>query len=105
MEQNLRDALDVLAPEVERTTGIDLVVVDHGYVDPLGRDWVMLMNEEGSGLGIWVNEGDSSAQQLAHLADQLQEWVVEGALAPRPASNVAGVSISPELASVGASRR
>jgi hypothetical protein len=77
VEPFLRDALDVVIPEVERTTGLVLIVVDHGYVDPLGRDWTMLLNEEGHGLGLSVNEGDSPVQRLAHLADQVQEWAVE----------------------------
>jgi hypothetical protein len=77
VEQILRDALDVLIPEVERTSGLVLNVVDQAQLEPPGPKWVMLRNEVGSGLGISVAEGDSPAQRLAHLADQIQEWVTE----------------------------
>ncbi|SRR6266700_2149030 len=43
----------------------------------LGEPGLMLYGEDGSGLGIRLLADAPRAEQLAHLADQVQEWAVE----------------------------
>src|SRR4051812_11299584 len=37
---------------------------------------VMLFAPDGSGMGVWLDLTLPDAQAMAHLADQVQEWVV-----------------------------
>jgi hypothetical protein len=69
MEEALRAALDVLLPELQRTAGLRPLIEERG-------DWVMLLNQEGHGQGVQLR-GDGEPDELAQLADQVQEWAVE----------------------------
>ena len=69
MEKALRDALDVLLPEVQRTSGLRPFLEERG-------GWVMLLNQDGQGQGVQLR-GDGEPDELAQLADQVQEWAVE----------------------------
>jgi hypothetical protein len=44
-----------------------------------GAESGMLWAADGSGTSVWVDTGVSEAEQIAMLADQVQEWVVEQA--------------------------
>lgn len=44
----------------------------------------MLWSPDDGGTGIWVHLGDSRALQVAHVADQVQEWAVEELWGSRP---------------------
>jgi|HubBroStandDraft_6_1064221.scaffolds.fasta_scaffold1268464_1 hypothetical protein len=69
MEKPLRDALDVLLPELQRTSGLRPLIEE--------RDgWVMLLNQDGCGQGVRLR-GVNEPDELAQLADQVQEWAVE----------------------------
>jgi hypothetical protein len=69
-----------LAPVLHdlETTGAPVPRVDD-------RDWsgldgdasATLYSADGSGMGIRVSLGDGRAEQVAHVADQVQEWAVE----------------------------
>jgi hypothetical protein len=37
----------------------------------------MLRSSDGSGMGIWVDARLNPPKRLAHLADQVQQWVIE----------------------------
>ena|SRR5690348_5297343 len=77
MTRAIDEALDLIVsdlvaggvpvPRVEPTARQDL--------DP--SESVMLFADDGSGMGVWLDLRLPAAQQLAHLADQVQEWAVE----------------------------
>jgi hypothetical protein len=69
MEEALRNALDVLLPELQRTSGLRPRLEERG-------DWVMLLNQNGNGQGVQLR-GRGEPDELAQLADQIQEWAVE----------------------------
>jgi hypothetical protein len=65
----LRDALDVVLAELQRTSGLRPFLEE--------RDgWVMLRNQDGQGQGVQLR-GEGEPDELARLADQVQEWAVE----------------------------
>jgi hypothetical protein len=65
----LRDALDVVLAELQRTSGLRPFLEE--------RDgWVMLRNQDGQGQGVQLR-GEGEPDELAQLADQVQEWAVE----------------------------
>jgi hypothetical protein len=78
MENELQDALDVILPELRRTSALRPIMKDRAMVNRDGKEvtYVMFLNENGHGQGILVPEGNWS-HQLAQVADQVQEWAVE----------------------------
>jgi hypothetical protein len=70
MEQMLQDVLDVLLPELRRTSGLRPLIEDRG------THGVMFLNDEGHGQGVQIR-AETRPNQLAHVADQIQEWAVE----------------------------
>ena len=78
MDPVLQRALDVLLPELRRTSGPRPIVEDRTMVNRFGQEVVnaMFLNQKRHGQGIQVPEGDWP-HQLANIADQIQESAVE----------------------------
>jgi hypothetical protein len=69
VEARLRAALDVLLPELQLTSGLQPHLEERG-------DSVMFLNQDGHGQGIHLR-GGGETDELAQVADQVQEWAVE----------------------------
>jgi hypothetical protein len=59
-------------------------VVDEEWSDSPGDASARLRSPDGSGYGVRVGRGDPDAEQLASVADQVQEWAVEELWHDRP---------------------
>lgn len=60
------------------TTGAPLPrVEDSDWQTSPGKESAFLRSEDGSGMGIWVDPDLPVNDQLAMLADQVQEWLIE----------------------------
>ena len=71
-------AVEALAPGLEdlvRTCPVPAGIVDESQEQ--GRPTLMLFTPDGSGAGIWVDISLALAEQVAHAADQIQDWAVE----------------------------
>ncbi|MFF9894144.1 MULTISPECIES: hypothetical protein [Streptomyces] len=80
MKRDLAAALAVVRRDVWATCAVRPIVREE--VDFDGDPLVMLYEPDGSGLGVSVPAGVGPAEQVAELAEQVQEWAVE-ALAAR----------------------
>jgi hypothetical protein len=78
VENALQDALDLILPELRRTSGLRPIVKERPMVNHHGKEviCVMFLNKDGHGQGILVPDGDRP-RRLAQVADQVQEWAVE----------------------------
>jgi hypothetical protein len=71
-------AVEALAPgllDLVRTCPVPASITDESEQE--GRPSLMLLTPDGSGAGIWVDLSLPFAEQVAHTADQLQDWAVE----------------------------
>lgn len=61
-----------------QATGAPMPTVEESdWQEYPGAESAYLWDADGSGMGVWVDTAASEAQQVAMLADQVQEWVVE----------------------------
>ena len=72
----LSEALALLMRDLAATRAV-LPEVQHKWSDLHDRDTAMLCSRDRSGQGVWVLGGDEFAEQVASVADQVQEWEVE----------------------------
>jgi hypothetical protein len=74
----LQRALDVLLPELRRTSGPRPIVEERTTVNRFGEAVtnVMFLNQKRHGQGVQIHQGEWP-YQLADVADQIQEWAVE----------------------------
>jgi hypothetical protein len=73
-----QSAVESMAPAFEdlvRTCPVPATIVDEPWSE-LGPS-LMMLAPDGSGMGIWVDVAQPRADQVAQVADQVQEWAVE----------------------------
>jgi hypothetical protein len=80
----LARALAPVLHDLETTGGPVPQVVDEDWQDDPRWPSAMLRGADGSGMGIRVTAGDPRPQQVAEVADQVQEWAVEELWRNRP---------------------
>ena len=75
MHPEIAEAIAPVLRDISATCGVELDVRDEqwGYDGPA----VMVWEPDGSGTGVAVVAGQPSSEQIASLADQLQEVVIE----------------------------
>ncbi|MGK5678508.1 hypothetical protein [Actinoplanes sp. URMC 104] len=78
MHPELTAALAPVLRELEGPGGVRLKVVDEGWENPMPGDaTAVVWDPAGMGMGIRVELGRPAGEQIAHVADQVQEWAVE----------------------------
>lgn len=77
MNFELSTALAPVLRDLRGPVGIRLKVVDEEWADLPGRATAMIWEPSGTGMGIQVELGRPLAAQIASVADQVQEFVVE----------------------------
>ena len=73
----LSEALALVMRDLAASRAVLLEVRDVQWSDFPGHDTAMLHSRDGSGQGISVMAGDAFPEQVASVADQMQEWAVE----------------------------
>ncbi|WP_296601912.1 hypothetical protein [Nocardioides sp.] len=77
LDRILHDLTDIPAPRVEPSD----------WQDWPGAESACLWAPDGSGTGVWLDTALPPAEQVVHLADQVQEWAVEELCAARRPTN------------------
>ncbi|WP_121191740.1 hypothetical protein [Motilibacter peucedani] len=77
MDPELEAALTVLLRDLSAPGGVVPDVRDVPWQPYPGTASCMLHAADGSGMGVFIELGRPTAEQVAHLADQVQEWAVE----------------------------
>jgi hypothetical protein len=80
MHEALRFGLDQVFADLRRTTSLTPEVRDErypGWSGLDGREMAMVFSIDGTGTGVYVIIDDPVPRQLAHVADQIQEWTIE----------------------------
>lgn len=77
MQKSLNELLDMVLRDVRNSAGPQPLVEDLAWSRESGQMTAFLRNADGTGAGVQVMEGEPEAQQLAELADQVQEWFIE----------------------------
>jgi hypothetical protein len=75
--ESLREALDRVIPDLLATSGLTAEIRDVEWAAAPPLQTAMLHSPDGSGRGISVRSSEDPTEQLADLADQVQEWAVE----------------------------
>jgi hypothetical protein len=73
----LAEALTPVLRDLENSGSVIPEVRDHQWSDVEGQATAMLHSPDGSRQGVSVMTGDSLAQRIASVTDQVQEWAVE----------------------------
>ena len=77
MDPDLERALRPVLADL-RATGVPVPqIVDSDWTGEADRPGATLWSPDGSGQGVAVHRGRPPAEQVADVADQVQEWVVE----------------------------
>ena len=77
MDQQLSTALAAVLADV-RSCGVPVPrVEDEPWGNTPGMATAMMHSSDGSATGVSVDADDSPAAQLARVADQVQDWVIE----------------------------
>ena len=77
MHAALSDALAIVLRDVSRTGALLPRVEDVQWSDVPGQGTAMLIGPGGDSTGVFVMLDESAANQVAGLADQVQDWEVE----------------------------
>lgn len=77
MYDGLARAIAVALRDVDSQDAIRPIVADEPWADFDGQESARLAWPDGSSVGIWVMQGGSPAEQLAAVADQIQDAEVE----------------------------
>jgi hypothetical protein len=86
MGSHLGRAMALVLHDLEETGAPIPQVEDSDWQSYPGAESAFLRSADSSGMGVWVDSRVSDAQQIAMVADQVQEWAVEE-LAGREATN------------------
>jgi hypothetical protein len=73
----LAEALAPVLRDLETSGSVIPEVRDDQWSGVEGQATAMLHSPDGSGQGVSVMTGESPVQQIASVADQVQEWTVE----------------------------
>jgi hypothetical protein len=73
----LSEALALVVRDLATSRAVLPEVRDVRWSDDPGRDTAMLHSRDGSGQGVSVMASDTFPEQVASVADQVQEWAVE----------------------------
>ena len=84
MHVELARALAPVLHDLETTGAPVPRVVDDGWAEDPATASAMLWSRDGSGTGVSVHLGVPRPEQVAHVADQVQEWAVEALWGSRP---------------------
>jgi hypothetical protein len=77
MDTALAEALAPVLRDLESSGSVIPEVRENQWSDVEGQATAMLHSPDGSGQGVSVMAGESPVQQIASVADQVQEWAVE----------------------------
>jgi hypothetical protein len=77
VDGTLAEALAPVLRDLENSGSVIPEVRDNQWSDVEGQATAMLHSPDGSGQGVYVMAGESLAQRIASVADQVQEWAVE----------------------------
>jgi len=77
MHGSLRRALAIVLADLRRIGAPEPELREGEWSDTPHQRTAMLVSAEGQGQGVSLMTTDSPAAQLASVADQVQEWVVE----------------------------
>lgn len=77
MYDGLASAIAAALRDVDAQRAIRPIVADEPWADVDGQESARLAWPDGSRVGIWVMREDSPAEQLATVADQIQDAEVE----------------------------
>lgn len=77
MGDHLNRAMALVAHDIVVMGAPLPVVEDSDWQDWPTAESALLRSADGSGMGVWVDTASSMADQVAALADQVQDWVVE----------------------------
>jgi hypothetical protein len=77
MDAEMADVLDVVLSDLMRTTEVSPEVRDAEWSGIEGQVGAMLWLPDAGGAGIWIMKGSDRTHQVANVADQAQDWVVE----------------------------
>jgi hypothetical protein len=78
VDDQLRRALEPVLHDLRAAGGpLPARVEDADWADDPGTASAMLWSSDGSGMGVQVQREQPFADQVAWLADQVQEWAVE----------------------------
>ena len=80
MGDQLDRAMALVRHDLEVAGAPAPVVEDSDWQTWPGAESAYVVSADGSGMGVWVDTTLSGAEQVAMLADQAQEWVVEWVL-------------------------
>jgi hypothetical protein len=75
--EQLREAIDRVVPDLVATSGLTPEIRDVEWAADPPLQSAMLHSPNGSGRGISIRSGETPVEQVADLADQIQEWAVE----------------------------
>ena len=77
MRAHLASAMTLVIHDLKETGAPVPLVEESDWQDHPGAESAMLRSSDFTGMGVWIDTGASEAAQIAMLADQVQEWVVE----------------------------
>jgi hypothetical protein len=77
MKASLDSAIAVVVQDLRSSGGPDLNIVDSDWSAVEGQITVMIRNPSGTGMGLYIMRDWTFTQQVAAIAEQIQEWAVE----------------------------
>ncbi|MFI6759859.1 hypothetical protein ACIBF5_12060 [Micromonospora sp. NPDC050417] len=77
MGEVLRQALEPVLRDIGVSGAPVPDIRDEDWADDPGTESAMLWSRDGSGAGVSVIVAQSAPDRVAHVADQVQEWVIE----------------------------
>jgi hypothetical protein len=80
MDEALRQALEPILRDLRRAGLDEPRIEDHDWTGDPEHPSAMLWRSDGSGSGVSVQRSASASERIAAVADQVQEWAIEGQL-------------------------
>lgn len=80
MDEALREALEPILRDLRRDGLDEPRVEDRDWTGDPEQPSAMMWRPDGSGVGVSVSRSAAASDRIAAVADQVQEWAIEGQL-------------------------